>query len=67
MKVKATKRGYDGTRVIEEGEEFDMPEGAKGSWFKPVKGDEPKPVKAPRGSGRAATVGELASEQSDLA
>ena len=66
MKFIATKRGYDGFKVIEEGEEFEMPEGSKGSWFTPVDA-APKPAKAARGSGRPATVGELAREQSDLA
>lgn len=36
MKVIATKRGFDNVTIREEGDEFDMPEGAKGSWFKPV-------------------------------
>ena len=67
MKVVATKRGYDGVKVREEGEEFEMPEGSKGSWFKPLKAGDPKPAKTPQGSGRPATVGELAREQSDLA
>jgi hypothetical protein len=36
MKVIATKRGYDGIAIREEGEEFDMPDEATGTWFEPV-------------------------------
>ena len=36
MKVIATKRGFDNVTIREEGDEFDMPNGSKGSWFKPV-------------------------------
>lgn len=47
MLVIATARGYDGFSTREEGEEFEMPFGAKGSWFQPVnekvEEDEPKP------------------------
>lgn len=42
MKVIALQRGYDNVAVREEGEEFDMPKGAKGTWFKPV---EQKPAR----------------------
>lgn len=34
--VKATAKGYF-ERVIDEGDEFYVPEGIEGSWFKPVK------------------------------
>lgn len=34
--VKATAKGLCG-RVMEPGEEFYVPEGAKGSWFEPVR------------------------------
>lgn len=47
MKVIATKKGYDGINVREPGEEFDMKDGAKGSWFEPVKA-EPK-AEEPKG------------------
>jgi hypothetical protein len=36
MRVVATKQGYDNIKLREVGEEFEMPEGAKGSWFVPV-------------------------------
>lgn len=35
MKVIATKPGYLGKLRLP-GDEFDVPEGTKGSWFKPV-------------------------------
>lgn len=38
MKVKATKPGYFG-KLREMGDEFDVPEGATGSWFSPVDGE----------------------------
>ena len=45
-RVVATKRGHDGRIVREIGEEFDMPEGVKGSWFVPV-GKAPPPAPEP--------------------
>lgn len=36
MQVIATARGYDNVRVREEGEVFDVADGTKGTWFKPV-------------------------------
>ncbi len=66
MKVVATKRGYDNVVVREEGEEFEMPEGSKGSWFTPVKAAARAEGKAkPANGGRPATVAELASQQAD--
>lgn len=35
MKVVATKRGYFG-KLREPGDEFEVPDDAKGSWFQPV-------------------------------
>ena len=34
--VVATAEGYDGAAIRKEGEAFQMPEGATGSWFKPA-------------------------------
>ena len=45
MKVIATKRGYDGVVVREEGEEFEMPDGSKASWFLPTEGSKPARAK----------------------
>ena len=40
MKVIATAKGFYGS-MIEAGETFEAPDGAKASWFRPVgKGDE---------------------------
>lgn len=36
MKVVATEKGYFGGQVREKDEQFDVPEGTKGSWFKAV-------------------------------
>ena len=36
MKVIATKLGYFG-KLREPGDEFEVPDGTKGSWFQPVK------------------------------
>lgn len=41
MRVVATSQGYDGLAVRSVDEEFDMPDGSTGSWFKPV---APEPV-----------------------
>lgn len=54
MKVKATKKGFDGTAIREEGDVFDMPDTTpvkddtgkvnekptRGSWFEPVKAEK---------------------------
>ncbi len=48
MRVRATANGYGGTppgrRKV--GDEFDMPEGSRGSWFTPVASE---PRTAPSG------------------
>lgn len=36
MKVIATKQGYLG-KLRQPGDEFEVPDGTKGSWFEPVK------------------------------
>jgi len=46
MKVIATAKGYDNKAVREPGEVFDMPEGAKGSWFRPYVGEKAAPAEA---------------------
>jgi hypothetical protein len=47
MKVIATKPGYHGKLRDVGGEPFDVPDGAKASWFVPVEADhEKKPAKA---------------------
>ena len=45
MRVIATKPGFDGRKVRQPGEEFDMPEGSKGSWFAQVQKTESKKAK----------------------
>ena len=46
--VIATERGYFGG-LREAGDRFTVPDGAKGSWFKPVDGgDEPAPAPEPK-------------------
>lgn len=45
MKVIATKQGWDGKAIRNPGDEFDMPDGSKASWFANVdkpKADKPK-------------------------
>ena len=44
MQVIATATGYDGQVIRKAEEEFEMPEGSKGSWFKPTV-PAPKPGK----------------------
>jgi len=51
MKVVATEKGYLGW-IREPGDEFDVPEGVTGSWFKPV-AEPPKAEPAkPKGKGK---------------
>lgn len=45
MKVVATAMGFDG-QLRQIGDEFEVPEGITGSWFKPVDGDTKKPAPA---------------------
>lgn len=48
-KVVATQRGYFGGEIREMGDVFNVPDGAKASWFKPVGGaaaDLAEPVAA---------------------
>ncbi len=45
MRVVATGKGYDGLNIREDGDIFEMPDGATGSWFEPLdEGDAPKPA-----------------------
>ncbi len=55
MKVIATKQGYFG-KLRDVGDEFEVPEGTKGSWFKPVPADEPeaKPTRGRKASSEPA-------------
>ena len=41
MRVEATGIGFDGKKIRNPGEVFDIEDGAKGSWFKPVKSEKP--------------------------
>lgn len=45
MRVIATNRGYDGITTRDPGDEFDMPDGARASWFRPADGTpvDPEP------------------------
>ncbi len=47
MRVVAIKAGYFG-QLREAGEEFEVPDGTKGSWFQPVQAAEPE--RKPRAS-----------------
>lgn len=50
MKVIALKRGFYG-RLIEPGEEFEVPHGTRGSWFAPAETKAPpKASKRPEAS-----------------
>lgn len=62
MRVIATARGFDGHVVREVDEEFDVPDGAKGSWFLPVGEPLPaKPAKAEKPPKVAKTLAEHAA------
>lgn len=56
MQVIATKRGYDGIKVRDEGEEFTMPNGATGSWFKPKVEAPKEALKADAGKGKGPSA-----------
>ena len=48
MKVVATKVGFHNGSLIQVGQEFDVPQGYRGSWFAPVDTAEAKEAKAPK-------------------
>lgn len=50
MKVIATKQGFYGGELRNEGDVFDVPDGAKSKWFEPVESGEAK-VKGRKGKG----------------
>ena len=60
MKVIATKLGYFG-KLREPGDEFEVPDGTKGSWFEPVKptAEGKKPNKAADKAGDKPTADDL--------
>lgn len=58
MKVIATKTGFDGKRLRQPGEEFDMPTGAKASWFSPVKGAKDDKGEGQKPAPEAAKAGD---------
>lgn len=45
MKVKAIETGFFNGSLVEPGQEFEVPEGAKGKWFVPT-GEYKAPAKA---------------------
>lgn len=55
MRVIVTAPGFWG-QLHQPGEEFDVPEGSKATWFKPVKADEPegKPARGRKAAGEQA-------------
>lgn len=60
MKVIATKQGFYGGQLREEGDEFEVPDSAKSKWFEPVESGEAK-VRGRKGKG--AKEPETFSEQ----
>lgn len=42
MKVIATATGFDGKKVRNAGDEFEMPDKSKASWFVPVESEKPE-------------------------
>lgn len=66
MRVIATNRGYDNVTTREPGDEFEMPEGSKGTWFRSLEEPEPaaKPVKV-KSDKPPKTLGEAAAKSTD--
>lgn len=67
MRVTATALGYDGRALRQPGDEFDMPEGSKGSWFVAKEPPAATPPPAPTGRGRKAAPPEAGPAEADLA
>jgi len=64
MKVKALQTGFFGGSRIREGQEFDVPDGTKGTWFVTVGEHAAQAAKAPKAKPKAQpqTLSELAKE-----
>lgn len=60
MKVKALQPGFFGGSRIRPGQEFEVPDGTKGTWFVAV-GEFKAPVK-PKAKAAPQTLSELAKE-----
>lgn len=58
MKVIALKRGFFG-RLIEPGEEFEVPHGARGSWFAPAETKTPPKASKRPEAGAEDSAGDL--------
>ena len=54
MRVIATAQGYFG-QLLEAGQEFEVPDGTKGSWFKPAGKDDKGEAASPK-AGKSATT-----------
>lgn len=52
MRVIATKPGFSGY-LRQPGDEFEVPDGTKGSWFKPVEDEPEKPAARGRKASKA--------------
>lgn len=62
VRVRATKEGYDNVAVRQPGDVFDMPKGAKGSWFEPVEaasGKAQPPAANPAGPNAKDTIASI--------
>lgn len=62
MRVTATKEGFDGQVIRRPGDEFDMPDGASGSWFEPVPAEPKQPKRR-----KVGAEGEAPPAESDVA
>lgn len=67
MQVIANRRGFDGLKTREEGEEFAMPEGSKATWFDSVEKPQAAPATVPgaKAKGKAKTASEASAEFED--
>lgn len=78
MKVVALKQGFFGSALIQPGTEFEVPDGAKATWFAPVtsaasEAAKPKPAPKPQPralselAGKGKSFVEVHGEKTDLA
>jgi hypothetical protein len=63
MEVIATKQGFDGVAMREKGDQFEMPDEATGSWFKPADDRKKKAFDKAVADKATADAAEIAAQQ----
>ena len=62
MKVVATSAAFFGGRRVRPGQELDVPDGTKASWFVQVDSDTAKEARKPKAKAEPKALSEIAKE-----